>query len=62
MRRRSGSSDGHHDDADWHHADPFAETAQIPKGPDAKHDMEGILELDPAMDVLNPEFAGVHLC
>jgi tRNA-Thr(GGU) m(6)t(6)A37 methyltransferase TsaA len=29
---------------------PFAETAQIPKGPDAKHDMEGILELDPAFE------------
>jgi tRNA-Thr(GGU) m(6)t(6)A37 methyltransferase TsaA len=28
----------------------FAETAQIPKGPDAKHDMEGILELDPAFE------------
>jgi tRNA-Thr(GGU) m(6)t(6)A37 methyltransferase TsaA len=25
---------------------PFTETAQIPKGPDAKHDADGVIELD----------------
>lgn len=29
---------------------PFAETAQIPKGLDAKHETEGIIELDPAFE------------
>ena len=29
---------------------PFAETEQIPKGPDAKHEAEGIIELDPAFE------------
>jgi tRNA (adenine37-N6)-methyltransferase len=29
---------------------PFAETADIPKGLDAKHDADGIIELDPAFE------------
>ena len=29
---------------------PFTETSQIPKGPDAKHDAEGIIEVDPAFE------------
>lgn len=29
---------------------PFAETAQIPKGPDAKHEADGIIELDAAFE------------
>jgi tRNA-Thr(GGU) m(6)t(6)A37 methyltransferase TsaA len=29
---------------------PFAETAQIPKGPDARHEAEGVIELDPAFE------------
>jgi tRNA-Thr(GGU) m(6)t(6)A37 methyltransferase TsaA len=29
---------------------PFAETKQIPKGPDAKHDAEGVIELRPDLE------------
>lgn len=29
---------------------PFSETSQIPKGPDAKHDAEGAIEVDPAFE------------
>ena len=29
---------------------PFTETAQIPKGPDAKHDAEGVIEVDQAFE------------
>jgi len=29
---------------------PFTDTAQIPKGPGARHDAEGILEIDPALE------------
>jgi len=29
---------------------PFTETAQIPKGPGAQHDAEGVLEIDPALE------------
>ncbi len=29
---------------------PFAETAQIPKGPDARHEADGVIELDPAFE------------
>jgi tRNA (adenine37-N6)-methyltransferase len=29
---------------------PFAETAAIPKGPDAKHDADGIIEVDPTFE------------
>jgi tRNA (adenine37-N6)-methyltransferase len=29
---------------------PFSETAQIPKGPDAKHEADGIIELDPEFE------------
>ena len=28
----------------------FTETSQIPKGPDAKHDAEGVIEVDPAFE------------
>ena len=30
---------------------PFTETAQIPKGPGAQHDAEGVLEIDPALEM-----------
>jgi tRNA-Thr(GGU) m(6)t(6)A37 methyltransferase TsaA len=29
---------------------PFAETKQIPKGPDAKHDAEGVIEIVPELE------------
>jgi tRNA (adenine37-N6)-methyltransferase len=29
---------------------PFAETKQIPKGPDAKHEAEGVIELRPELE------------
>jgi tRNA-Thr(GGU) m(6)t(6)A37 methyltransferase TsaA len=29
---------------------PYTDTAQIPKGPGAKHDAEGVLEIDPALE------------
>ncbi len=29
---------------------PYTESAQIPKGPGAKHEAEGVLELDPALE------------
>jgi tRNA-Thr(GGU) m(6)t(6)A37 methyltransferase TsaA len=29
---------------------PYQETAQIPKGPGARHDAEGVLELSPALE------------
>lgn len=29
---------------------PFTETEQIPKGPGARHDAEGVLEIDPALE------------
>jgi tRNA-Thr(GGU) m(6)t(6)A37 methyltransferase TsaA len=29
---------------------PYTETAQIPKGPGAKHDAEGVLEIEPAFE------------
>lgn len=29
---------------------PFTETSQIPKGPDAKHEAEGVIEVDPAFE------------
>lgn len=29
---------------------PFTETSQIPKGPDARHDAEGIIEVDAALE------------
>ena len=29
---------------------PFGETKSIPKGPDAKHEAEGVIELDPALE------------
>lgn len=29
---------------------PYTETGQIPKGPGAKHDAEGVLEIDPAFE------------
>jgi tRNA (adenine37-N6)-methyltransferase len=29
---------------------PFAETAQIPKGPDAKHEADGVIEVDPEFE------------
>lgn len=29
---------------------PFSETSQIPKGPDAQHDAEGIIEVDAALE------------
>jgi len=29
---------------------PFSETAQIPKGPDARHDAEGVIEVRPAFE------------
>jgi len=29
---------------------PFTGTAQIPKGPDARHEADGIIELDPAFE------------
>jgi len=29
---------------------PFAQTSEIPKGPDAKHDAEGTIEIDPAFE------------
>ena len=29
---------------------PFTDTAQIPKGPGARHDAEGVLEIDPALE------------
>ena len=29
---------------------PFAQTAEIPKGPEAKHDAEGTIEIDPTFE------------
>ena len=29
---------------------PFAETGEIPKGPDAKHDAEGVIEIEPLFE------------
>jgi tRNA-Thr(GGU) m(6)t(6)A37 methyltransferase TsaA len=29
---------------------PFGRTGEIPKGPDAKHDAEGVIEIDPAFE------------
>ena len=29
---------------------PYTETSQIPKGPHAKHDIEGVLEIDPTLE------------
>lgn len=29
---------------------PFTETSQIPKGPDAKHEAEGVIDVDPAFE------------
>ncbi len=29
---------------------PFGETGQIPKGPDAKHETDGVIEVDPAFE------------
>ncbi len=29
---------------------PFDQTAQIPKGPDARHEADGVVELDPAFE------------
>ena len=29
---------------------PFGATGEIPKGPDAKHDAEGIIEIDPRFE------------
>jgi tRNA-Thr(GGU) m(6)t(6)A37 methyltransferase TsaA len=29
---------------------PYTETTQIPKGPGAKHDAEGVLEIEPALE------------
>jgi tRNA-Thr(GGU) m(6)t(6)A37 methyltransferase TsaA len=29
---------------------PFDQTAQIPKGPDARHEADGVIELDPAFE------------
>ncbi len=29
---------------------PFGETGEIPKGPDAKHDTEGVIEIDPLFE------------
>lgn len=29
---------------------PFSETAQIPKGPDARHDAEGVIEVRPELE------------
>ena len=29
---------------------PFGETGEIPKGPDAKHETDGVIEVDPAFE------------
>ena len=29
---------------------PFAATGEIPKGPDAKHDAEGVIEIEPSFE------------
>ena len=29
---------------------PFTETSQIPKGPDARHDAEGVIDVDPSFE------------